>query len=235
MEDASLDEQMQNIQRPLMLCWAKQWCIEVVRSLQNFLHFWGFHFQLSLPREAVHFLCSACRCGGFKSKIMKQRKGEVGEVSLDRRGKKHHRVLKLKIPLNVFFQCWICPELTLARRAMEHWATPPVRHQTYLQTNVSVSLSYFFFFKLHKNFPIEIKPPFYTKNLRIVRILDENKLVALFILKTRVEREKTHNEILVGQFVGEEKHTSFIPERLRLSKESQPVRSEWCVVSYSGH
>lgn len=114
---------------------------------------------------------------------------------------------------------------------MEHWATPPVRHQTHLQTNVSVSLSYFFFLKLRKNFPIEIKPPFYAKNLRI----DENKLVALFLLKTRDEREKAHNEILMGQFVGEEKYTSFIPERLRLSKESQPVRSEWCVMSYSGH
>lgn len=89
----------------------------------------------------------------------------------------------------------------------------------------------FLFFKLRKNFPIEIKPPFYTKNLRI----DENKLVALFLLKTRDEKEKTHNEIQMGQFVGEEKYTSFIPERLRLSKESQPIRSEWCVMSYSGH
>lgn len=156
-----------------------------------------------------------------------------GQSFFWQKGKKHHRVLKLKITLNVFFQCWICPELTLARRAMEHWATPPVRHQKYLQTKISVSLSYFF--KFYKNFSIEIKPPFYTKNLRTVWILNENKLVALFILKTRDEREKTHNEILMGQFVGEKKHTSFIPERLRLSKESQPIRPEWYVMSYSGH
>lgn len=54
-------------------------------------------------------------------------------------------------------------------------------------------------------------------------------------LEIRDEKEKTHDGILEGQFVGEEKDTSFIPERLKLSKESQPVRSEWCVMSHSGH
>lgn len=79
-----------------------------------------------------------------------------------------------------------------------------------------------------------MKPQFYTVSLRFAWILDEITLLALFLLKIG-DKKKTCDETLVGSSVGTEKQISFIPKSLRLSKESQPIKLELCVMSYRGH